>query len=161
MRLYRIARRTYLRDLSGTGSRLHGGRWNSPGRAVVYTAGSVSLATLELLCHTPLTLIPEAFGLLTLEVPDAPELLETIDPADLPDEWRAAPAPTALALIGDAWLQRGDSLLLRVPSAVVPSEWNYLLNPAHARMAEVRIAEEAAFALDARLGASWTPRPLF
>jgi RES domain-containing protein len=78
-------------------------------------------------------------------------LVETLEARRLPAGWSESPPPLALRALGDDWAREGRSALLRVPSAVVPSEWNFLLNPAHPGFAALRIGAPRAFPLDARL----------
>ncbi len=148
---FRLCKTKFMASaFSGEGARLHGGRWNSPGLAVVYTSSSLSLATLEVLVHLE---DPEAFARLFswvfLEFPE--DAVERVDPARLADGWRADGANSASRAVGDAWLRSMRTPVLAVPSVVTPGEWNYLLNPAHWRFAEVRIGETRRFRPDPRL----------
>lgn len=148
---FRLCKTKFLASaFSGEGARLHGGRWNSPGLAVVYTSSSLSLATLEVLVHLE---DPEAFARLfswvSLEFPE--DSVERVEPATLTDAWRADGANSASQSVGDAWLRSMRTPVLAVPSVVTPGEWNYLLNPAHRRFAEIRIGEARRFQPDARL----------
>lgn len=140
MRLWRLCRRPFA-DLSGEGARLHGGRWNSPGRPVVYLAAEPSLAVLEVRVHLdlPLDLMPPDYVLLTVEVPDT---LAVEQLAQAPDDARAA---------GDGWLDQGRTALLSVPSVIVPEARNLLLNPRHADAGRVRVAAVRPFGFDPRL----------
>ena len=134
---------------SGEGARLYGGRWNSPGIAMVYTAGSVSLATLELLVHLDNTLVLPSFSICPVDFDDS--LVELLDPATLPSDWSQSPPPTSLRTIGDDWISRGSSVVLRVPSAVIENENNYLINPAHTDFKKLVLGSREAFKLDPRL----------
>jgi RES domain-containing protein len=135
---------------TGEGARLNGGRWNSPGNAVVYISSSLSLATLEVLVHLE---DPEVFGNLfswaSLEIP--PELLETLKPETLPAGWNDDESSRISRAIGDAWLASVRSTALAVPSVVTPGEWNYLLNPAHPDFPRILIGTPQAFRPDPRL----------
>jgi RES domain-containing protein len=129
-RAWRIIKSRLAADaFSEEGARLHGGRWNSPGTAMVYTAGSVSLATLELLVHLDNTSVLPSFSVCPVDFDDS--LVKLLDPATLPPDWNQSPPPTSLRTIGDDWISRGSSVVLRVPSAVIEHENNYLINPAH------------------------------
>lgn len=143
MKVYRLARAPFA-ALDGEGARLYGGRWNSPGRPLVYTAASPSLAVLEILVHLdlPPELTPSDYRLLTIEVPD-----------DLPTErLEAVPRdPVACQDAGDAFLRAGADAALSVPSVIVPQERNLLINPLHPRAAAVRTVRNDPFAIDARL----------
>ena len=143
MIVYRIAKAAFC-DLSGEGARLYGGRWNSPGRPMVYTASAPSLALLELLVHLDLDLaqLPDDYRLLALDIPEtsAVESL-TVTP----------PGLLACAVLGDDFLSRRAALALSVPSVIVPQERNLLINPAHPQAAEVRVVSNAPFPIDQRL----------
>ncbi len=148
MLLYRIAKCQYADDLSGTGARLYGGRWNSVGKPAVYLASSRSLAVLEVLVHLPPTLLPAGYCIANIEVPDD---TEEIGIKQLPDNWHEYPEPAQLKYLGDNFLKKGRHLLLKVPSAIVKEEFNYLMNPAHPLMREVKIAVKNNFTFDERL----------
>ncbi|WP_345948211.1 RES family NAD+ phosphorylase [Mucilaginibacter sp. PAMB04274] len=149
MLLYRIAKCNYIADLSGTGARLYGGRWNSIGRPVVYLASSRALAVLEVLVHLSPTLIPDNFCQVTVEVPN--DDVQILDLKKLPPNWQEYPEPALLKTIGDAFIKANKHLLLKVPSAVVKEEFNYLLNPAHVAMQAVKIVDQQVFSFDERL----------
>jgi RES domain-containing protein len=148
VRVWRICRRRH-RPFDGEGARLIGGRWNHPGTALVYTSGSLALATLELLVHVDTDLAPPGLVAVAAEVPD--DLIEILDSAKLPKNWRKYPAPEELKDLGTGWIKRGSSAVLAVPSAVVPSERNYLINPKHADFARIAIAPPVPFEFDPRL----------
>lgn len=151
MQVFRLARANHRYDLSGYGAYLYGGRWNSPGRAVLYTASQRALAVLELLVHLPAKDLPDDMYLLTLEVPDHVSQ-ELLLPADLPADWQRLSAPQPTAAIGQRWLESGRSLVLRVPSVLLPQEHNLLLNPAHPEFSQVKLAAEPEpFHFDERL----------
>ncbi len=148
--MYRIANIRYIRDLSGTGARLHGGRWNQKGTPVIYTATNRALATVEYLVHLPLSLLPNNLSIVTLDIPDSVHIKAvTLD--DLPANWRDYPAPPALGMLGTDWGVASATLLLRVPSAVVEHEWNILINPGHPEMTQVKIIGVEPYHFDARL----------
>lgn len=139
MRLWRLSRERYLDQvLEGQGAKRHGGRWNSRGVALVYTAESLELALLEALVHLDLDLVPDDYWSLCFEVPDE---LVAPPPARLPRDWdRLPPYQPAVQRIGDRWVEQGATLGLRVPASVLPERHNVLLNPGHPdirRVAEV------------------------
>ena len=133
----------------GEGPRLRGGRWNSPGTAVVYTSQSISLAVLETLVHfdreSPL---PE---LVVISCRFPGHLLSEIDRSALPGHWRSYPASPELQQIGDEWIKSRRSAVLAVPSAIVETERNYLLNPRHRAFGSIVIGARQPFAFDLRL----------
>ncbi len=149
MILYRIAKCIYADDMSGTGARLYGGRWNSAGRSAIYMASSRSLAVLEVLVHLPPMLLPDNYCLAQIEVPE--KSIKAIDSYTLPANWKDIYPPASLKQIGDDFLKQQEFLLLKLPSAVVPDEYNYMLNPLHKEMSKVKITKLAPFNFDERL----------
>jgi RES domain-containing protein len=130
MRVWRIIKNRYATDaFTGEGSRLNGSRWTSPGGRVIHASQSLSLATLEVLVHLQASKPLAAYVVYDIEFPDACVL--AIDVDSLPDNWRDYPAPPETRSRGDAWLRNASSAVLRVPSAIVPIESNFLLNPEH------------------------------
>jgi len=139
---WRLCKKSYA-DLSGEGARLHGGRWNSPGRPMVYAAAAAALAVLEVRVHLdlPPDLIPGDY------------VLVTIDLGALPAE-TVTTAPLDPAAFGDTWLEERRTPVLAVPSFIVPEKLNYLINPQHPDAAGARIVAERSFDFDRRL---WLP----
>jgi RES domain-containing protein len=133
----------------GEGARLLGGRWNAPGRPVVYTAGSGALAALEMLAHVGQTGLLPAYVLIACSFEK--KIVLRLDRKRLPRDWHSYPARPELQLVGDAWLKDATSAILEVPNAIIPSESNYLLNPAHADFRSIRIAKPQPFEFDLRL----------
>ena len=150
MLVYRIAKRDVVADLSGTGARLFGGRWNHRGTAVVYTSETRALATVEYLVHLSLSNAPKDLMIATIEIPDS-IVPEDIPRASLPKGWRNYPPPREVADLGTRWAKSKKSLLLRLPSAVVEQEYNILINPLHSEMPRVVLREVEAFEFDKRL----------
>jgi RES domain-containing protein len=147
---WRITKSDHADDaFDGEGARLFGGRWNSPGTAVVYLAQSESLAALELLVHLDTSQLLRSYVSIPVEFPA--DSLEVVERRNLPRRWQSFPAPAALRELGDRWVAERRSLALQVPSALVPREANYLLNPHHAGMAKVKIGEPQRFDFDPRL----------
>ncbi|MEL6535627.1 MAG: RES family NAD+ phosphorylase, partial [Bacteroidota bacterium] len=139
MDLYRIAKIPYHRDLTGYGARLMGGRWNSEGVAVVYTSSSRALAALETIANTPIRyLTGKGFVIIELSLPDDLLVHEILEDS-LPSGWESHPAVPSLARMGDAWVEGMRTPLMKVPSAVMHSESNYLINPSHPRSSEISI----------------------
>ena len=147
---WRIVKSRYaLSAFDGEGARLYGGRWNSPGTRVVYAAGSASLAVLEVLVHLGSAGVLPSYSLCTVEFDDA--LVDTFDRSRLPDGWRAYPAVPDLRRIGDAWARSRSSAVLEVPSAAIPMESNFLINPEHPDFSSATIGEPQPFEFDSRL----------
>jgi RES domain-containing protein len=150
MFVYRIAKKNHIKDLSGTGALIYGGRWNLKGISLVYSSESRALALVELLVNVPFSSMPGKMYMATIEIKNNIRPQKTV-PTDLPKNWRKFPAPSKLAEIGSKWVASKESLALRVPSAVVPQESNILINPSHPDMPHVAIVEVEAFKLDDRL----------
>jgi RES domain-containing protein len=147
--LWRIARRPYALDRSGTGARDSGGRWNLPGTPVIYTGRSVAIAALERFVHTA-GIIPADLVLVRIDVPENASH-ERPPVAELPPDWDAIPPGQASMQYGTRWVQEARSLVLYVPSMLVPEETNGLLNPNHPEFAGVSMVIERAFRYDPRL----------
>ncbi|NYT79794.1 RES domain-containing protein [Alcaligenaceae bacterium] len=134
----------------GEGAKQFGGRFNSKGNACVYLASSESLAILEVMVHLEENSLLQHYMLYRLAIP-AQSILQ-LNVEKLPGSWREDPAPSQTAAIGDEWLKANASLALAVPSAIVPREENYLINPSHADFqALVQTAEPLTFQADRRL----------
>ena len=131
----------------GEGASLFGGRWNSIGTRMVYASATVSLALLEMLAHLRRAATLPKYVLIACEFDDA--LVDEV--AKLPEDWRRFPAPPQLQVIGDNWAKKFSSAVLRVPSAIVEKESNYLLNPAHRDFAKIKMHAAEPFAFDLRL----------
>jgi len=133
----------------GEEARLYGGRWNSPGMPMVYTSSTISLAVLEILVHLQEASLLSSYSLISADLDDA--LVECLERSMLPDGWRTYPAPSDLQRIGDDWVRSQRSVALEVPSIIVESESNYLLNPSHPDFSSVVIGEPEPFTFDDRL----------
>ncbi len=145
---YRIVKRKLVETaFSGEGSCLYGGRWNSLGVRVVYTSGSLSLALHEWRVH--LTQWPTP-PVMVIEIEFAASRVWS--PARLPAEWSRMPYPKTTAAVGDNWIRSSRSAVMRLPSAIVPDEFNYLVNPAHPDFPRIRIGKARLFEVDTRLG---------
>ena len=134
---------------SGEGARLFGGRWNSPGIPVVYSSSSLSLAALETLVHADRRRFSREYVAFKLYLPE--ELTLELREDDLPEDWQARAVSEGARRIGDAWAETEASVVLSVPSVIVPVERNFLLNPQHPRFPELIIDVPQAFRFDARL----------
>jgi RES domain-containing protein len=149
-RAWRIAKKRHAKEaFDGEGARLYGGRWNSPGVAVVYASESRALATLEVLAGLQTNAPLPDYVLIPADFDDS--LVVAIELKKLPMDWKNNPASPSTQQLGDDWVTQGESAVLRVPSALVPQESNYLLNPRHPRFSEVRIGKPERLAMDRRL----------
>lgn len=153
MRVYRLTLTKFLESaLSGEGARRYGGRWTPKGLPAIYTAQSIALAVLEQLVHMD-TVVLNTLKHASIKI-DIPEgvATESIDIDVLPTHWRSTPAPAELQAIGARWLEEGRSVALIVPSAVVPTEFNTILNPNHYDFSTLIVSGPEHFLIDPRLG---------
>lgn len=153
MLVFRIEREKYLNSaLSGIGASLSEGfRWNSLSTRIVYTAESRALAILEVSVHLDLQEdLPTDRYLITLEIPDEVEILE-LDLVDLPLNWDAKPPIVETQLIGDDFVNQQTAAVLKVPSAIIPEEFNYLINPLHRDAQKIKITASKQLLFDTRL----------
>ena len=151
MRAWRISRERFADTaFSGFGAREYGGRWNSPGRGVVYLSGTIALAALEMLVHAgDRAELLQDFVFIEVEFDEG--LVQVLDQEALPEDWSAYPEPEATKRLGDRWFDDQASLLLAVPSAVIPQEMNLLLNPLHPDFGKVKRGAPQSFHFDTRL----------
>jgi RES domain-containing protein len=148
--LWRVIKRTHLSTaFDGKAAARFGGRWNSPGRRAVYASATKSLALLEILVHLDVGAPLPRLVAFSFTVDD--RLVERVPDDRLPRQWRTSRGVPATQRIGDEWLATTRTLALAVPSAIVPEEWNYLLNPAHPAFARLRFGRGLPFLLDPRL----------
>lgn len=148
--VYRIAKTKHIRNLSGTGARIYGGRWNRKGIGILYTSESRALATVEYIVHVSLSIAPTDLSIASLEI-SGPIIPKVISTSELPANWYDYPGPSDLAELGTNWVLANDSLLLSVPSAVIKHEFNILINPSHPDMSHVTISHVEDFTFDERL----------
>jgi RES domain-containing protein len=147
---WRITKRKHARNaFSGEGAREFGGRWNNPGTAVVYTAQYQSLAALEMLVHLDSSELLQKYVLVAVEFDDS--LITRVESSALPRQWRSEPSLPEVRSTGDEWVLSGTSAVLQVPSALVPGESNFLLNPGHKDFAGLSFGKPLSFRFDPRL----------
>lgn len=149
MKVYRICRRQYA-AFDGEGARRKSGRWNQDGFAVVYTAGSLSLAALEVLVHTDAHLLPADLVYIEAEIPQSIKIT-SLTPETLPREWQQEPASDSTKNIGQEWLSNSQTAILAIPSTIIAIEYNYLLNPAHPEFKKIKVNPPINFTFDSRL----------
>ncbi len=149
MIVYRITKSKRATDISGTGAALNPGRWNMKGTPVLYTGESKEIALLENIVNIPSMLTPE-LDILTIEIPD--DSITKLEIVDLPANWLQFSAPTILSEIGQKWVDEGKYLGLMVPSCVIHSSFNIILNCSHKYYhRQTKIIEQKAFYFDSRL----------
>ncbi|NQX54469.1 RES family NAD+ phosphorylase [Pedobacter panaciterrae] len=149
MLVYRLSKTEFAGDLEGTGAKLYGGRWNNKGTACVYTSVSRALAVLEFASNVELEFIPEDLSITTYELPE--EQCLTLSTKELPKDWEELPSPQSTKDLGNKYFSDSSLLCLRVPSVVVPEEYNYLINPESDKIAAVKVIKISAFEFDSRI----------
>lgn len=150
IRAWRITKAKHAATaFTGGGAKAFGGRWNSPGTSIIYTAGSASLAILEMLVHLQTRELMRRYVI--FEVTFHQSLMTRIHEDALPKPWRRSPAAASVQQVGNNWIAVGSSAVLEVPSALVPTECNYLLNPAHRDFAKITIGPRQPIKFDRRL----------
>lgn len=151
IRAYRICQARYADTaFDGEGTRLHGGRWNHKGTPVIYLAGSVALAQLEMLVHLDSdSVLMSRYVVIAVDIPD--DLITDPGAAALPDDWESRAGKQHTADVGDQWFRSKASAVLKVPSAVVPIEFNYLANPLHPDFHRLKIGQPMSLRFDSRL----------
>jgi RES domain-containing protein len=148
--VWRLVHRNYLTSaFNGEGARLAGGRWNSEGFPVVYTAASLSLAILEIIVHLEFKETLKLYQAIPISIPKS--AMETIDAASLPADWNSSIPHPSTQLTGNHWIRNRSSIALRVPSAIVPIESNILINPEHPKFQTLEIGEPMNLPLDSRV----------
>jgi RES domain-containing protein len=155
MNVYRISKCKFIDSLTGTGAATFGGRWNSKGVRIFYTAATPSLALLESVVH--ISNIPvDNYCMATIEIPE--DKIIEIKLIDLPDNWFVNPAPDRLKSIGDKFIKDNIFLALKLPSAIMMEDFNFLLNPNHADFGKIKSISTRTIPIDERLLKKIIPR---
>lgn len=147
MEVYRICLAKYAGDLFASGIR---GRWNVKGSFVIYTAGSRALACLENVVHRSGEGLSDNFRTIVIDIPDDLRI-ETISADGLPANWQETKSYPVCQPLGHAWYQKRSSPVLRVPSAIIPEEFNYILNTRHPDFSKIKIKATEDFFFDPRI----------
>ena len=151
MTVWRICRAKHAADaFSGVGGLRYGARWHWKGVRIVCTAGSLSLAALEYLVNLAAGPITDPLMAIPAEIPESVHMV-SVGRKELPDNWRAHPIPAHTRRVGTEWVKKGQTAVLAVPSVVIPSERNYLLNPAHPEFGKIRVGKPERFGFDSRM----------
>jgi len=147
---WRITKSKYKEAaFTGEGAEESGGRWNNEGTRIVYASSSISLAILEILVNLQDEKILSTYVLIPFHFDDS--LMDSLDVKGLPKDWASLPSSLSAKSIGDDWVQSRTSLILEVPSVVVPSEINYLINPSHPSFDQITYGDPISLPLDERL----------
>ena len=145
--VYRISMAHRAGSLSASG---FPGRWNSKGKYVIYTAGSRALACLENVVHRSGEGLAANFKVMTIHIPDGIKINE-VSVADLPEDWHKVQHYTFTQRLGDQWIEKSETAVLKIPSAIIPHETNYLLNPHHPDFKKIKIKSVGDFIFDPRI----------
>jgi RES domain-containing protein len=128
MEVFRISKEEYSKKLSSSGS---SNRWNVKGQEVIYTGSSRSLSSLELIVHKGAVMPSYRYKVMVISIADEDHLFKQIKIGDLPDNWRTIAAYAQLQKIGSDWYNEQESLILKIPSAIIPFEFNFIINTEH------------------------------
>jgi RES domain-containing protein len=151
---WRISKRRYANPpaaaFHGEGSRRRGGRWTPPGWRVAYASASLALASLEYFVNLDPEDAPADLVSIRISIPDGVRY-EQVSVAALPKSWRGVPFREELWAVGERWLVSASSVCLLAPSAVIPEEFNLLINPLHSDFKDLQFSEPAKFNFDPRM----------
>jgi RES domain-containing protein len=153
MRVFRVERQKYIETtLLGIGAAMSEGyRWNSIHTRIVYSAESRALATLEVAVHLDIGEdLPQDRYYIEIEIPDEITILE-VSVEDLPEDWDAKPPSLTTQTIGDDFVNYNEAAVLKVPSSIVPQEFNYLINPNHQDASKIKVLSTSKMIFDSRL----------
>lgn len=153
MRVFRVERKKYLTTtLSGIGASMTSGyRWNSLHTRLIYTAESRALATLEIAVHLDLSEdLPTDRYYVEIDVPDN-LIIQEVKIEDLPSDWNSKPPSVKTQIIGDDFVFENQSVILKVPSSIVPQEFNYLINPLHPDAQKIKVISKTPMIFDSRI----------
>lgn len=149
MIVYRIGKIKFGNDLTGEGARLFGGRWNQVGTACVYTSESRALAVLEYTVNVNIGDIPRALCITEINIPDTG--IQELKIADLPGNWTQFPSPSSTKDFGTNVLKTSVTGIIRIPSSIIPEEYNFILNPLHIDSKHFRVMSIKDFVYDIRI----------
>lgn len=137
-------------DLSGKGAAIFGNRWNSKGVEMLYTAESRALAMAEVVVHLSLATLPDDYQMIEIEIPET-IYIDILKESSLKNGWNSNPSNSTTQAIGDSFIISHKNLVLKVPSAVVKGDFNYLLNPNHPDISKIKIKSITKFPFDTRI----------
>ncbi|HOX77807.1 MAG TPA: RES family NAD+ phosphorylase [Bacteroidales bacterium] len=149
MIVFRLVRKKYGFALTGEGAKISGGRWNSVDLPVIYTSDSRALCTAEVAVTLQRGILPNDFEMLSISIPDN-ILIHEIRTVDLPEGWRKFPYLEVTMQIGNRFILENRFMVMKVPSAVVPGDFNYLINPRHPDFEKIRIISTEPYEFDER-----------
>lgn len=147
MLVYRITHKSYSKELYASGLK---GRWNGAGNKVIYCAESIPLAFLENMVRRQGVGFNNDFKIMIIEIPDEPAIT-SIGVSDLKEGWRDFKDYSLCQILGDEWYDEGKTPVLKVPSAVLPECFNYLLNYKHTDYARIKLIDTTDLVPDKRI----------
>jgi RES domain-containing protein len=149
MKVFRLSRKKYAKSLNGKGAALFGNRWNSKGVEMIYTADSRALAMAEVAVHISIARLPKDYMMLEIEIPKS---VSVCDLKKKPKKgWNENPPSSISQELGDDFIRDGTCCVIKVPSAVVKGDFNYLINPYHLDFKKIKIVSTASFPFDTRM----------
>lgn len=149
MIVFRLTKGKYKNKISGKGAELNGGRWNNKGTSIIYTGENRALCTTEIAVHVPLGIVPKNYFLQTIKIPSTK--ISKIEISKLHKNWNQNPPIPDTRNIGDIFVKENKNLVIKVPSAVVQDEYNYLINPDHKDFNKIQLLKVEVFKFDKRL----------
>lgn len=149
MIVYRIGKTKYAKELTGEGARLNGGRWNHVNTPCIYTSESRALALLEYTVNVNIEDIPRALSFTAIEISD--DGIAALKPADLPGEWAKSPTPGSTKDFGTQLLKKASAPIIKIPSSIVPKEFNFILNPLHVESNDFEIVSVEDLIYDVKI----------
>ncbi len=150
MRVFRLLRKKYKIELSGKGAAMFGNRWNSKGTELIYCADSRALAMAEVAVHLSLAILPNDYVMVEIEIPEKVSMA-SLSRNDLLKGWNSFPHHSSTQKVGDDFFAERESCVLKVPSAVVPGDFNFLINPYHPDFTNIKIIGQEDFPFDRRI----------
>lgn len=150
MQVFRLSQKKYFSQLSGIGASKSGNRWNSKGVEIIYCSTSRALAMAEVSVHISLANLPKDFVMMEINIPSDISI-QTVKEKDLPENWNDFPHNFQTQKIGNNFINSKNTCILKVPSAVVKGDYNYLINPYHEGFHNIKIISISAFPFDRRI----------
>lgn len=150
MKVFRLSKKQYAEELSGKGAAKFGNRWNSKGTEIIYTAESRALAMAEVAVHLSLATLPKDFMMIEIDIPKD-VLISELSSKNLPEDWNNHPPNRSSQKIGDQFIDDMNFCVLKVPSAVVKGDFNFLINPYHKQFKKIKIVDITDFPFDRRM----------
>lgn len=150
MRVFKFSRKKYAKEFNGKGASKSGNRWNSKGTEIIYSAESRALAMAEVAVHLTIATLPSDYVMIEIDIPDDIQIKE-LELEELPDDWSDHPPNMSTQKIGDKFIDSIDVCVLKVPSAVVQEDYNYLINPYHKQFSKIKVLDVKDFPFDKRI----------